>query len=293
ARRGEEPGFRKDYDASVDEQLLGRLIETYLTWMPEGMAPAGLEGEVSKAGGGTAWAKKLFDKSAFDNPESMQKLLDSDNPKAWSKLAKDPAYVLIELLRAHYFEVVAPEYGRLRGDIERASGAYTKALREAFPRKVFPVDANSTLRLTYGKVEGSAPYDGMQYNPLSTAKGILQKYVPGDPDFDMPERLVELLRNREYGPYANSDGDLVVCFTGSNHTTGGNSGSPALDANGHLVGINFDRSWESTMSDILFDGSRCRNIMVDIRYVLWVMDVYAGAGHLVEEMTLISQVEVE
>ena len=109
----------------------------------------------------------------------------------------------------------------------------------------------------------------------------------------MPERLVELLRNREYGPYANSEGDLVVCFTGSNHTTGGNSGSPALDANGHLVGINFDRSWESTMSDILFDGSRCRNIMVDIRYVLWVMDVYAGAGHLVEEMTLVSQVEVE
>ena len=293
ARKGEEPAFRKDYDASVDEQLLGRLIETYLTWIPEGMAPAGLEGEVAKAGGGTAWAKKLFDKSTFDNPESMQKLLDSDNPKAWSKLSKDPAYVLIERLRAHYFEVVAPEYGRLRGEIEKASGAYTKALREAFPRKVFPVDANSTLRLTYGKVEGSAPYDGMQYNPLSTAKGILQKYVPGDPDFDMPERLVELLRNKEHGPYANREGDLVVCFTGSNHTTGGNSGSPALDANGHLVGINFDRSWESTMSDILFDGSRCRNIMVDIRYVLWVMDVYAGAGHLVEEMTLVSQTEVE
>ena len=293
ARRGEEPVFRKDYDAAVDEQLLGQLIETYLAWMPEGMAPAGLESEVAKAGGGTAWAKKLFDRSAFDNPESMQKFLDSDNPKAWSKLAKDPAYVLIERLRAHYFEVVAPEYGRLRGDIERASGAYTKALREAFPRKVFPVDANSTLRLTYGKVEGSAPYDGMQYNPLSTAKGILQKYVPGDPDFDMPERLVELLRNREYGPYANSEGDLVVCFTGSNHTTGGNSGSPALDANGHLVGINFDRSWESTMSDILFDGSRCRNIMVDIRYVLWVMDVYAGAGHLVEEMTLVTQEKAE
>ena len=293
ARRGEEPGFRKDYDASVDEQLLGRLIDTYLTWMPEGMAPAGLEGEVAKAGGGTAWAKKLFDKSTFDNAESMQKLLDSDHPKAWSKLAKDPAYVLIERLRAHYFEVVAPEYGRLRGEIERASGAYTKALREAFPRKVFPVDANSTLRLTYGKVEGSAPYDGMQYNPLSTAKGILQKYVPGDPDFDMPERLVTLLREKEYGPYANSEGDLVVCFTGSNHTTGGNSGSPALDAEGHLVGINFDRSWESTMSDILFDGSRCRNIMVDIRYVLWVMDVYAGAGHLVEEMTLVSQKEEE
>ena len=129
----------------------------------------------------------------------------------------------------------------------------------------------------------------MQYNPLSTARGILQKHVPGDPDFDMPERLVELLEARDYGGYANEEGELVVCFTGSNHTTGGNSGSPALDANGHLVGINFDRSWKSTMSDILFDGSRCRNIMVDIRYVLWVMDVFAGAGHLVEEMTLVTQ----
>ena len=187
-----------------------------------------------------------------------------------------------------HFQTIAPEYGRLRSDIERASGAYTKALRQAFPKKVFPVDANSTLRLTYGKVEGSAPYDGMQYNPLSTARGILQKYVPGDPDFDMPTRLVELLEDEQYGDYANEEGELVVCFTGSNHTTGGNSGSPALDAEGYLVGINFDRSWESTMSDILFDGSRCRNIMVDIRYVLWVMDVYAGAGHLVEEMTLVS-----
>ena len=136
ARRGEEPGFRKDYDASVDERLLGRLIETYLSWMPEGMAPAGLEGEVAKAGGGAAWAKRLFDKSAFDNPESMQKLLDSDNPKAWSKLSKDPAYVLIERLRAHYFEVVAPEYSRLRGDIERASGAYTKAFERPSPEGV-------------------------------------------------------------------------------------------------------------------------------------------------------------
>ena len=234
-----------------------------------------------------AWADKVFAKSVFDNADDMAKLLESDNPKSWKKLAKDPAYVWIESLRANYFAEVAPEYGRLRGEIAAASAAYTQALREAFPDRVFPVDANSTLRLTYGKVEGSAPYDGMQYNPLSTARGILQKYVPGDPDFDMPARLVELLKAEEYGDYANEEGDLVVCFTGSNHTTGGNSGSPALNDMGHLVGINFDRSWESTMSDILFDGSRCRNIMVDIRYVLWVMDVYAGAGHLLEEMTLV------
>lgn len=289
--RDNEPAFRKDFDAQVDEQLLGRLVDEYLEWVPVTLEPEGLRAEVVKAGGGPAWAAKVFGKSVFDNDEVIAKLLASGSDKAWRKLAKDPAYVWIEQLRANYFENVAPEYGRLRAEIERASGAYTKELRNAFPQRVFPVDANSTLRLTYGKVEGSAPYDGMQYNPLSTARGILQKYVPGDPDFDMPKRLVELLEAREYGNYANEEGELVVCFTGSNHTTGGNSGSPALDAKGHLVGINFDRSWESTMSDILFDGSRCRNIMVDIRYVLWVMDVYAGAGHLVEEMTLVSRVD--
>ena len=126
----------------------------------------------------------------------------------------------------------------------------------------------------------------MTYLPFTTAKGILQKYIPGDADFDLPADLVAALR-KEIGAYANEAGELPVCFTGSNHTTGGNSGSPAIDGDGHLVGINFDRSWESTMSDILFDGSRCRNIMVDIRYVLWITDVYAGAGHLVQEMDVV------
>ena len=127
----------------------------------------------------------------------------------------------------------------------------------------------------------------MEYRPFTTTQGILQKYVPGDPDFDLPEDLVEALNEADWGEYANEKGELPVCFTGSNHTTGGNSGSPAIDGDGHLVGINFDRSWESTMSDILFDGSRCRNIMVDIRYVLWITDVYAGAGHLVDEMEVV------
>ena len=107
-----------------------------------------------------------------------------------------------------------------------------------------------------------------------------------DFDFDLPEDLVAQLRAKEYGPYADSDGNLRVCFLGSNHTTGGNSGSPAINGTGDLVGLNFDRTWESTMSDVRFDADRCRNIMVDIRYVLWVTDVYAGATHLVQEMTL-------
>ena len=127
----------------------------------------------------------------------------------------------------------------------------------------------------------------MQYNFCTTAKGILQKHRTGNPDYDLPPNMAAFLEKGIYGPYADEDGELHVCFTGSNHTTGGNSGSPALNAKGELIGLNFDRSWESTMSDILFDADRCRNIMVDIRYVLWVVDVYCQAGHLVKEMTLV------
>lgn len=157
---------------------------------------------------------------------------------------------------------------------------------ESDSNKTFFADANSTIRLTYGKVEGSKPRDGMSYNWFTTIDGIVEKYNTGASDFEVPERLLELHRQKKYGRYG-SNGSLNICFLGSNHTTGGNSGSPALDAKGGLIGINFDRTWESTMSDILFDKDICRNIMVDIRYVLWVIDIYAGAGHLVEEMNLI------
>ena len=126
----------------------------------------------------------------------------------------------------------------------------------------------------------------MEYTWFTTIDGIVEKYNTGEADFEVPQRLLDLYEEKNYGRYGKN-GTLNVCLLGSNHTTGGNSGSPALDAYGRLVGINFDRSWESTMSDVLFDKDICRNIMVDIRYVLWVIDIYAGAGHLVDEMNLV------
>ena len=158
---------------------------------------------------------------------------------------------------------------------------------ESDTNKVFFADANSTMRLSYGKVEGSMPRDGMSYRWFTTIDGIIDKFNTGNSDFKIPTRLQDLYDQKNYGKYG-SNGTLNICFLGSNHTTGGNSGSPALDSKGRLVGINFDRTWESTMSDILFDEDICRNIMVDIRYVLWVIDIYADAGHLVNEMNLVT-----
>jgi hypothetical protein len=157
---------------------------------------------------------------------------------------------------------------------------------ELFPEKRFYPDANNTLRVTYGKVNGYMPRDAVEYEPVTYLDGVIEKYVPGDYEFDVQPKILELYHKKDFGPYADKTGKLPVCFIGSNHTTGGNSGSPAIDAYGNLIGLNFDRVWEGTMSDIHYDASICRNIMVDARYILWVIDKVAGAGHLVSEMKL-------
>lgn len=277
-------GHFRQYDAVVDRDILAALVPPYFNHIDQAFVPDALRAAVSNP---SDWAQRTYDKSIFDNRDAVEELLAKGNARAFAKLAKDPLYALIKSMRNAYFDRVAARYGAASSELDSLTGEYTNGLRSLFPERAFFPDANSTLRLTYGKVEGSSPYDGMAYLPFTTANGILQKYVPDHADFDLPANLVAALEAGNWGPYANEEGELPVCFTGSNHTTGGNSGSPAIDGDGHLVGINFDRSWESTMSDILFDGSRCRNIMVDIRYVLWITDVYAGAGHLVQEMTVV------
>lgn len=283
AKLGAAEDFLRTFDPAVDQQLMAALVGLYVDGMEPSFVPAGLQ-DLSDPEG---FAANLYAKSIFAHPTDLRSMLADGSRKKWSKLSKDPALALVDEVFASYFAAIRPGYNRHVEQLDSLTAAYTRGLRELFPERAFFPDANSTLRLTYGRVEGSSPYDGMTYTPFTTHKGILQKYIPGDPDFDLPHDLVAALEAEDWGQYANSAGDLPVCFTGSNHTTGGNSGSPVINGDGHLIGINFDRSWESTMSDILFEDARCRNIMVDIRYVLWVTDVYAGAGHLVEEMTLV------
>ncbi|MDX9918224.1 MAG: S46 family peptidase, partial [Gudongella sp.] len=152
-------------------------------------------------------------------------------------------------------------------------------------RSFYP-DANSTLRITYGKVKGYSPSDAVYYKHYSTLEGIMEKDNPEIYDYDIPQKLRDVYKSKDYGRWA-VNGTIPVCFVASNHTSGGNSGSPVLNADGNLIGINFDRVWEGTMSDIVYDPEICRNISLDIRYVLFIIDKVAGAGHLIEEMKLV------
>ena len=164
-----------------------------------------------------------------------------------------------------------------------------KAQLNLYPEKNLFPDANSTLRVAYGNIKPYEPRDGVKYNWFTTSTGILEKYYSkAAEDYILIPQFKELLEKKDFGVYADKDGTLHTDFIASNHTTGGNSGSPVLNAKGELIGINFDRTWESTMSDFQFDESRCRNIVVDIRYVLWVIEVYGGATHLIDEMKFVN-----
>ena len=183
------------------------------------------------------------------------------------------------------FTNVSPDNALMQKATELSS-KYMLALIEVFPERNFYPDANSTLRVTYGKLEGVHPRDAVSYGTTTYLEGAMAKYKPGDYEFDMPAKLIELYDSKDYGNYAEN-GKLPVCNIASNHTTGGNSGSPVLNGRGELIGLNFDRIWEGTMSDVNFDANICRNIMVDSRYVLFIIDKFAGQQWLINEIELV------
>lgn len=276
-------GYFKNYDVNVDKGVFEKLIPIYVNSLTPDLVPDEIPNNKQEYG---VYADLIYSKSIFCDSVKLNKFLGMSQKKQRKVLMKDPGFKLAQSIYYTYKGEVEPMYYEFYLKRESLMERYLAAQMEYFPDRKFFADANSTLRLTYGKIEGTAPRDGMAYTYYTTIDGIIQKNNTGEADFEIPTRLKELWESQDYGPYA-TDGELRVCLLGSNHTTGGNSGSPALNGEGHLIGINFDRSWESTMSDIMFDPSICRNIMVDIKYVLWVMDKYAGAGHLVQEMELV------
>lgn len=272
--------FFKNYDLGIDQKIYEQLTPLYVNYMDNSLLPDDFA---------EAWAaigKAIFTGSKLLQEKKVAAILENFDAKAAAELAKDPALQLAASLYSNYLQKVAPSYGAFQAQEEELMETYVKGALTMFPKQRHWSDANSTLRIAYGKLEGSAPHDGMAYLPYTTIDGVMQKYQKDHPDFDLPQRFMDLYEAKDFGPYTQ-DGELWVCFTASNHTTGGNSGSPVIDAKGRLMGINFDRSWESTMSDFMFDESRCRNIAVDIRYVLWVIDRYGQASWLIDEMKLV------
>ncbi len=189
-------------------------------------------------------------------------------------------------LRDLYETGIRPVVDSLEKEINDAMKTYMAGIMKMKEGESLYADANLTLRVAYGKVEGYEPRDGVKYTYYTTLKGIMEKENPEVYDYQVPDQLKEIYASEDFGPYA-VNGEVPVCFLASNHTTGGNSGSPVINGEGHLIGVNFDRCWEGTMSDIMFDPERCRNIILDIRYALFIIDKFAGAGYLLDEMDLI------
>jgi hypothetical protein len=275
-------GIYKDYSAQVDEKVFEQLIGLYATKSPKQFLPESVQ-NINP----TSSARLIFDNSKLTNYSGLKELLNGDPKAVLEKLNQDPAYKLVKIIADSYLKNVAPKFDEINLKNSALQRTYMKGILEFFPNdRIFP-DANSTLRVTYGKVKGYKPSDAVSYQPISYLDGVIEKYVPGDYEFDVPKKLIDLYNAKDFGKYADKNGKMPLAFIATNHTTGGNSGSPALDASGNLIGLNFDRVWEGTMSDIYYSPEICRNIMVDTRYILFVIDKFAGAKNLIEEITIV------
>jgi len=273
--------FYKDFNAKVDEKVFEQLIDLYATKSPKQFLPQSLNTiDASKL------AAEVYGQSRLTSYDGVKELLKGDTKTVLDNLNNDKAFQVVKAMADVFLKEVNPKYEEINLKITALQRTYMKAQLELSQNsRIFP-DANSTLRVTYGKVKGYEPKDATLYTPVTYLDGVMEKYIPGDYEFDVPAKLIDLYNKKDYGQYGDK-GKMPVNFIGTNHTTGGNSGSPALDAKGNLIGLNFDRVWEGTMSDIYYDPAICRNIMVDMRYVLFIIDKYAGARNLIDEMKLV------
>lgn len=276
--------YFNEYNQSTDEKVFTALLGLYAKDIDPAFLPEDFKKLMGKLSSEDL-IEKVYRKSVFSNHDKLIKLAATLNAKTFTALSQDPAYSMFVSLKKQFEGKVNPNYLSVQKQLDENMKTYVAGIMEMQRDKALWPDANKTLRVSYGKVEGFEPMDGVSYTYFSTIDGIIQKDNPQIYDYNVPQRLRELYQQKDYGRYGQN-GNMPVCFTASNHTTGGNSGSPVIDANGNLIGVNFDRCWEGTMSDLMFDPDRCRNIILDIRYALFITDKLAGAGYLLNEMSI-------
>ncbi len=277
----------KEYNATVDRKMFETLMEMYVKNQQNTYTSPFLKQLLdSNQQSYSAVAGNIYNNTAFNSFDKIKEILQRPPQEAVAAIKQDIAVKLFADMSKIYTGSVQVKLNELQANINQLQRNYMQAQLDVFKEKNFYPDANSTLRVTYGNVKGYNARDAVQYNFYTYMDGVMEKYKPGDYEFDLPQKLIDLYNKKDFGPYG-VNGRQPVCFIASNHTTGGNSGSPALDAYGNLIGLNFDRVWEGTMSDINYDAGICRNIMVDIRYVLFIVDKYAGAKNLIAEMNLV------
>ena len=287
-------GIYKDYDPALDAKVLAKLLALYVNktkpqFLPDGFAKYKDEKQNLEMIENLSKNSLITGRGSINGATTYSDInkVFADQAALVQNLKNDPLMKLFADFRENYMKTTDAKNDELQAKIDVLQKKYmAQQMQTDKDRKFFP-DANSTLRVTYGQVKGSNPRDAVSYNYQTHIAGIMEKYVPGDYEFDVPQKLISLYNTKNYGIYADKTGDVPVNFTATNHTTGGNSGSPTLDANGNLIGLNFDRQWEGTMSDINYDPRFSRNIMVDTKYILFIIDKYADAKWLLNEMKIV------
>ena len=276
--------FYKDYDAETDRKIAASLFRIYQQNVAPKYHPSFFKEVKEKYDNDfDKYTKKIYSKSMLVNKAKLLSFFDRPSAKT---LEKDPVYqTALEIFKM--VDVISADTKTSTPELTKGNRLFVGGLMEMQAGKTFYPDANSTMRLTYGTVGGYIPRDGVKYDYFTTLRGYIEKEIPGDDEFDVPAKLKQLYYAEEFGPYADKDGSLHTCFTTNNDITGGNSGSPVINANGELMGIAFDGNWEAMSGDLAFENELQKCINVDIRFVLWTIDKMAGAQNLIDEMTIV------
>ncbi len=275
--------YFKDYSMTTDKKIAKVMLKLFFNDVDKKYHPCFLA-EIEKKYNGSfdKYVEDLYSKSIFASKEKFEKFINNPNTEA---LDNDLAFTAANSLAKKTEEL--NKLSRKSGqNLQTGRRLYLAGLMEMDKNKNFYPDANFTMRLSYGKVGDYKPRDAVSYDYYTTLTGVMEKEIPGDFEFDVPKRLKELYNKKDYGRYGK-DGELIVCFTSNDDITGGNSGSPVLNGNGELIGLAFDGNWEAMSGDIAFEPKLQKCINVDIRYVLFIIDKYGGAKHLIDEMKIV------